>query len=185
VFAADGALLLPEGTELEGEVTFARPARHLRRNGQLRFLFETVRLPGEADAEAMKASLHGAELGRGQRVAIDEEGGATVTNSKARFVLPAVALLSLRSSLETEVADPAEAAVGGGSDILAQGPGGFVGWSLLGVALSQVSRPVAAGLGIVGFVRGAYRAVFGKGREVVIPADTAIQLQLAPASTGP
>lgn len=184
VFAADGRLLLPEGTELDGEVTFARPARHLRRNGQLRFLFETVRLPGE-DPEAMKASLQGAELGRGQRVAIDEEGGATVTNSKARFVLPAVALFSLRSSLETEVADVGEAATGGGSDILAQGPGAFVGWSLLGVGLSQISRPVAVGLGIVGVVRSTYRVAFGKGREVVIPADTAIQLQLAPATTGP
>jgi hypothetical protein len=184
VFAADGRLLLPEGTELDGEVTFARPARHLRRNGQLRFLFETVRLPGE-DPEAMKASLQGAELGRGQRVAIDEEGGATVTNSKARFVLPAIALFSLRSSLESEGAEAGEAGAGGGSDILAQGPGGFVGLSLLGVGLSQISRPVAAGLGIVGFVRSAYRAVLGRGREVVIPADTAIRLQLAPAADGP
>jgi hypothetical protein len=185
VFAGDGRLLLPEGTEIEGEVTFSRGARHLRRNGQLRFLFETVRLPGE-DPEAMKASLQGAELGRGQRVAIDEEGGATVTNSKARFVLPAVALLSLRSSLESEAPDPGEVGGGGGgSDILSQGPGGFLAWSLLGVGLSQISKPVAAVFGVVGVVRSTYRSFFAKGREVVIPADTAIQLQLAPAPTGP
>src|SRR5258706_10354516 len=158
VFAADGRLLLPEGTEIEGEVTFSRGARHLRRNGQLRFLFETVRLPGE-DPEAMKASLQGAELGRGQRVAIDEEGGATVTNSKARFVLPAVALLSLRSSLESEGPDPGEVGGGGGgSDILAQVPGGFLAWSLIRVGLSQISKPVAAAFGIVGVVRSTYRS---------------------------
>jgi hypothetical protein len=30
-----------------------------------------------------------------------------------------------------------------------------------------------------------YRNVVGKGREVVFPADTSIQLQLSPGSTGP
>ena len=184
LLSADGRLILPEGAEMEGEVTFSRAARHLHRNGQLRFLFSTVSLPGEAP-EAMKASLHAAELSRGQRVVIDEEGGTSVTNTGTRFILPAIALLSLRSSLETEGADPGELATGGGGDIAAQGPGGFVGWGLLGAALSQVSRPVAVGLGIVGFARSGYRAVFGKGREVVIPPDTPIQLQLSPSATAP
>lgn len=186
LLSADGRLILPEGSELDGEVTFSKAARHLHRNGQLRFLFETVNAPG-AERETLKASLHAAELGRGQGVVIDEEGGTRVANSNRRFILPAIALLTLHSSLESEGADPGEAAAagGGGSDILAQGPGGFVGWSLLGVALSQTSRPVAAVLGVVGLARSTYGAVFGKGRDVVIPAHTPLELQLAPEAAAP
>jgi hypothetical protein len=43
VFSASHELVLPEGVILDGEVTFAAPARRWHRNGQLRFLFERAR----------------------------------------------------------------------------------------------------------------------------------------------
>jgi hypothetical protein len=184
LFSSDHRLILPEGAELGGEVTFARGARHLHRNGQLRFLFETVTPPG-AEAESLKASLQAAELGRGQNIAIDDEGGTRVTNSNTRFILPALALLSLHSAGDSDAREAGEVGRDGGSGIGGGSAGGFVGWSLLGAALSQTSRPVATVLGVVGFVRTAYGAVFGKGREVVFPADTPIELQLSAAATHP
>ena len=42
VFSADHQLIIPEGTLIEGEVTRVRPARRLHRNGELRFLVETI-----------------------------------------------------------------------------------------------------------------------------------------------
>jgi hypothetical protein len=58
--------------------------------------------------------------------------------------------------------------------------GGFSGLGLLGVGLSQISRPTAIGLGAVGLARSLYASVFGKGRDVAFPAGTRIQVQLAP-----
>ena len=64
-----------------------------------------------------------------------------------------------------------------------RGVGGFLGLGLLGVGLSQISRPVGVTLAVVGVVRTVYTNVLGKGKEVSFPADTSIQLQLAPGPT--
>ena len=94
VFSAAHELVLPAGAKLAGQVTFVKPARHFRRNGQLRFLFDTVHAPGR-DSKALLASLYSVEAGRAERLAVDEEGGTTVTNSPARFIAPAIGTLAL------------------------------------------------------------------------------------------
>ena len=40
-------------------------------------------------------------------------------------------------------------------------------------------------LGVLGVVRTTYAGVIAKGREVVFPADTRIQVQLAPGAPAP
>ena len=57
VFSADHQVILPEGTKLTGEVTFAAPARRFHRNGRLRFLFERVQVPNQPPAPLLGA-LH-------------------------------------------------------------------------------------------------------------------------------
>jgi hypothetical protein len=187
VFTADQRLILPAGAELVGEVTLAKEARWLHRNGQLRFLFETVQLP-EQEPSKLLASLYSAQLSRDDSVAIDDEGGASVESPKTRFVAPALSLLALSSTMDFD----------GGRD---RGLGlpslpnpnvnvhrshtrgsalaGFFGMNILGVALSQISGPASVALGVVGAARNVYGSVLGRGREVVIPADTPLQLQLA------
>jgi hypothetical protein len=66
-----------------------------------------------------------------------------------------------------------------------RGVAGFLGLGLLGAGLGQLSRPVAVVLGVFGVARSVYSSLLGRGREVVIPARTPIQLQLSPASTTP
>ena len=80
VFSSTHQLILPAGTRLTGQVTFVKRARHFRRNGQLRFLFDTVHVRGR-DSAALLASLYSVEAGRAERLAVDEEGGTKVTNS--------------------------------------------------------------------------------------------------------
>lgn len=186
VFSDDNRLILPEGTELSGEVTFAKAARRLHRNGQLRFLFETVKAP-EREPEELLASLHSMQLGGSDRVAVDEEGGASATSSKARFIAPTLALLSTRASIGHDRDNDFRGArpEGSESDPGGRGIGGFIGLHLLGSALAQASRPVAVVLSVFGFVRTGYGAVFGRGQEVVIPANTPMELQLAPSPTKP
>src|SRR5260221_32621 len=180
VFSADHRLILPEGTKLLGEVTFSQPARRFHRNGKLRFLFESVQAPDGAE-QTLLGSLYSAESAQ-SRLAIDEEGGATTTNSSARFIAPAIGAIALAASLhgrpETDSDSPTPETVRGGPGSSAAG--GFLGLAALGVVIGQVSRPAAVALAAFGLARTGYAAVFGKGRNVSFPADTSIQIRLAP-----
>src|SRR5262249_10726545 len=162
VFAEDGRLIFPEGTRLTGEVTFAQPARRFHRNGQLRFLFERVE-PPDGDAAPMLAALHAVDVDADDRVALDDEGGAAVQNSKTRFVEPALALLALRGSLDQgeghgfeggvpREARPTSLSAGGGNNF-ARGVSGLIGFGAIGLVLSQVSRPLGIAFGVVGAAR--------------------------------
>lgn len=181
VFTADHRLILPEGTVLRGEVTLSKAARRFHRNGKLRFLFESVQVPDAAE-QTLLGSLYSVESERGSRVAIDEEGGATSTNSSARFIAPAIGALALAASLsshldyDTDGAGPETAHGRFGSGAV----GGFLGFATLGVVLAQVARPIALTLTVAGLARTAYSAIAGRGRNISFPADTSIQIRLAP-----
>jgi hypothetical protein len=181
VFSADHRLILPEGTHLRGEVTFGRPARRFHRNGKLRFLFDSVQVPDDAE-QTLLGSLYSVESSQGSRLAIDDEGGATGTTSKARFVAPALGAIALVASLhgrvETDSDSPApETNYGGpGSNVA----GGFLGLAAAGVVVAQLSHPAAVAMSALGLARTGYSAVFGKGHDVSFPADSSIQIRLAP-----
>jgi hypothetical protein len=184
VFSADHQLILPEGTTLSGEVTLATQARRFHRNGQLRFLFETVQAPEQTSMPQL-AALYSVQASGDDHVAVDDEGGTTLTNPKTRFIAPALGLLALRASIREDghrFADPDGDGTThtAGSGIGSRGLGGFLGFGLLGAAVGQISRPIGIGLSVVGAVRTLYTHIFGKGREVSFPADTPIQVRLAP-----
>jgi hypothetical protein len=186
VFSASHQLIFPEGTLVTGEVTLATAARSLHRNGQLRFLFERVQRP-DSDATPLLASLHAVDASGDDGVAIDEEGGASTTSSKTRFIAPTLAILALRANLnQHDHLDP-----DGDGHVIHEGSpaalstGGFIGFGLAGIPLSLMSRPVGLALSVFGAARTTYTNVLGKGRDVQFPADTPIQLQLAPGATSP
>jgi hypothetical protein len=184
VFSPDDQVILPQGTKLTGEVTFAKPARRFRRNGQLRFLFERVQVPNREPAPLLGA-LHAIDANDDDHVAVDDEGGATLENSKTRFIAPALSLLALHASMEQDghrFADPdGDGSIKtSGSGAGSRGVGGFIGMGVIGAAVSQIARPVGIALGAYGVVRTLYANVLGKGREVTFPADTPIQVRLAP-----
>ena len=184
VFSADHRVILPEGTILTGEVTRATPARRFHRNGQLRFLFERVQVPNQPSAPLLGA-LHAIDTSDEARVAVDDEGGATLENSKTRFIAPALALMSLHASLEGDGHQLRRSGrrridQDGGPGVGSRGVGGFIGMGLIGAAVSQITRPVGIAMGIYGAARTIYTNVLGKGREVTFPADTPIQVRLAP-----
>ena len=184
VFSADQRLILPQGAKLTGQVTVARAARSFHRDGQLRFLFERVEMPG-GTSDTLLASLYSVESDAGDKLVIDDEGGAKMTSSKARFVAPALGALALVGSMhgrvdyDTDRAGPETEYGGFGSSSL----GGWVGLGALGFGLSQISRPVSLTITIAGLARTTYSSVFGRGRNVSFPADTSIQVQLAPGTS--
>jgi hypothetical protein len=187
VFSADHHVILPEGTKLTGEVTLARPARKFHRNGQLRFLFENVQVPNQ-QAMPLLGALHSVDASSDDHVAVDDEGGATVENSKTRFIAPALSLMMLHASMEHDghsFADPdGDGTIkNAGNGVGARGMGGFIGMGLIGAAVSQITRPVGIAMGAYGAARTLYSNVLGKGREVTFEADTPIQVRLAPGKT--
>jgi hypothetical protein len=192
VFSDDHLLILPVGTKLTGEVTFAKHAQRFHRNGQLRFLFERAQPPDE-EAAPLLASLHSVDISRDDHVILDDEGGASVTNSKTRFVAPALSILALRGSVrgsrhgpdgDGDANDVAGAPTTVSGNLGAQGLGGFFGFGLLGLGLSQISQPVGVAFAAVGAVRTVYTNILGKGQELKFPAHTPIQVQLAPGPAG-
>jgi hypothetical protein len=186
VFSPEHQLIFPEGTILRGEVTLSRPARMLHRNGQLRFLFESVQPPA-AEATPLLASLQSVQASGDDKVAIDEEGGATLTNSKTRFIAPTLAILALRANVDQhDHLDPdGDGHVIHGGSPGALGVGGFIGAGIVGIPLSMIWKPAGLALTAIGAVRTTYSNVIGKGREVRFPAHTLIQLQLAPGPSTP
>jgi hypothetical protein len=181
VFSSTNQLILPVGARLKGHVTFVKRAGRFRRNGQLRFLFDSVHVDGR-DPARLLASLHAVEAGRGERVAVDEEGGAKGTNSPARFVAPALGTLALvglsQSHLDYDTDGLGPETEYGGA--LSGSVAGFVGASVTGVVISSLGHPAAVALGVLGVARTTYAGVFARGKDIVFPADTPIQVQLAP-----
>jgi hypothetical protein len=182
VFSADHQLILAEGSMLRGEVTLAKGARHFRRNGKLRFLIESVQTPAQ-ESRPLLASLHSVEAGADEHLAVDEEGGAKVENPGSRFVAPTLALLALHAT-----ADPGRRGFDNDADdgtlqspgVGARSIGGFLGWGAIGLVLSQISQPAAVIFAAVGAARSVYSSFLAKGREVSFPADTPIEVRLAP-----
>jgi hypothetical protein len=184
VFSNDQKVIFPEGTKLTGEVTFATPARRFHRNGRLRFLFESVQVPNQAPAP-LAGALHAIDASSDDRVALDDEGGATLENSNTRFIAPALAILALHASMDRDGQSHPDPDGDGsiktaGSGAGARGIGGFIGMGFFGAAVSQITRPVGIAMGVYGAARTIYTNVLGKGREVTFPADTPIQVRLAP-----
>ena len=185
VFTADHRLILPEGTVLDGEVTLAKAAKGFHRNGQLRFLFESVHLPA-GEQVSLKASLQSVNGSADDNMQLDDEGGAKLSDPKTRFIAPALSLLALRGTLDRhDHLDPD----GDGHVIQSSNPGatsvgGFFGLGLLGIPLAHIAPPVGITLSAVGAARTVYRNVLAKGREVKFPADTVMKLQLAPGPSG-
>jgi hypothetical protein len=187
VFSSDHQLILPEGTTLTGEVTQAKQAQRFHRNGQLRFLFEKVQAPEQQPATLL-AALYSVQARGDDHVAVDDEGGTTLTSPKTRFIAPALAILALNASIEQDghrYADPdGDGSMRtAGSGVGSRGMGGFLGFGLLGAGVGQITRPVGIGLSVVGAARTIYTNILGKGREVSFPADTPIQVRLAPGPT--
>jgi hypothetical protein len=183
VFSSNHQLLLPEGTTLAGEVTYAVPARRMRRNGKLRLLFATVRRPAERD-QPLLASLYALQSGAAEHLALDEEGGASVTNPKTRFLGPAIGVLALTGAIRQHTEAPDEPGDVGPEihgNPGAQVSGGFLGFGLIGAVAGRLSRPASIAFGAIGMARTVYGSFFAKGREVSFPVDMPIQVRLAPA----
>ena len=160
-------LILPQGAILRGSVVQVEPARHMSRNGQLRFVFHDLVLPSGLDQE-VSAVLAGVQAGKTDNLKLDSEGGAQATSPKSRYLQTGIALGLAAVS----------AAGDGDVDILNKSAGGANGFKLVGIAVGIAARsnPLGIAMGALGASRSVYIHFIARGRDVVFPKNTAMQI---------
>lgn len=160
-------LILPQGAILKGSVIQVEPARHMSHNGQLRFVFHDLVLPGGLD-EKVNAVLSGVQAGKADNLKLDSEGGAQATSPKTRYLQTGIAigLAALASSGD------------GDADVSNKAAGGAGGFKLVGIAIGIAvrSQPLGIAMGALGASRSIYIHFVARGREVVFPENTAMQI---------
>lgn len=159
-------LIVPEGSILDGSVVQVRPARRLNKNGELRVAFHELRLP-DGVTQAIEANLESVQAGKSANVKLDSEGGAQATTPKKAY-------LSTAAEIGLAVLS------GSDDDLLNRGSGGAGGYKLIGIALvlAVQSRIFSASMGGYGAGMSVYTHFIARGRDVVFPKDTAMQIGL-------
>jgi hypothetical protein len=171
-----GRLILPAGTRLRGSVLQVRAARNLHRNGQLRIAFRQVILPDGA-VQTVDTSLQGVESDAAGNVQLDTEGGAKSTPSKTRYLTTGASVgLALIGS-------------GGKNDVGTAGPvtGGATGYKLIGIIVGAAfqNHTYAILMSAYGGGSSIYRNFLARGREIVFPKNTAMDIGFGNRTTLP
>lgn len=177
----EGKLVIPQGSSLNGDVVQVSSARHLGHNGQLRFAFHELALPDGVE-QKIDAVLSGVEAGKAENLKLDSEGGAQATSPKSRYLKTGISLgmaaISAGGDADSKVASPA----GNSSNRIVGGAGGF---KLVGIVLGATVRSRAFGysMGAYGAGLSVYSHFLARGREVIFPKDTAMDIAVATRPT--
>jgi hypothetical protein len=174
LFSADHHLLFPADTRLIGQFVQVKPARHLHRNGELRFVFEHIETPDGA-LSSMQGSLESMEVDRAAGMKLDEEGGTRATDSKTRYLSTglaiAMAAVAARPDADHGTTDPA-------GDPTVRTGAGESGFGLAGALLSYAAKspPVSIAFGAYGASASIYSNFLSRGHDVVLPKDTPMEI---------
>jgi hypothetical protein len=162
-------LILPQGAILQGSVVQVQPALHMSRNGELRFVFHDLVLPSGLD-QKVSAVLAGVQAGKTDNLKLDSEGGARATSPKSRYLQTGIALGLAAVS----------AAGDGDADVLNKSAGGAGGFKLVGIAvgIAAHSNSLGIAMGALGASRSIYVHFIARGRDVVFPKNTAMQIDI-------
>jgi hypothetical protein len=163
-------LILPQGAILRGSVVQVEPARHMSRNGQLRFVFHDLVLPNGLE-QKVSSVLAGVQAGKTDNLKLDAEGGARTISPKSRYLQTGIALGLAAVS----------AAGDGDADVLNKSAGGANGFKLVGIAVGIAARsnPLGIAMGALGASRSVYIHFIARGRDVVFPENTAMQIGIS------
>lgn len=168
----DKLLIFPQGSHLKGSVVQVRPARRMSRNGQLRVVFREI-VPPAGIEQKIQASLEGVQSGKGQDLKLDSEGGAEAQAPKTRYLQTAIAI--------------GLAAASSGDDVTNQVEGGAGGFRVVGIVLGATvrSQPLGMAMGTLGASRSIYVHFIARGRDVVFPKNTAMEIGIGQGTGSP
>jgi hypothetical protein len=205
LYSASHQLVLPANTRLVGQVLQAQPARKMHRNGELRVIFERIETPDEAvqalaavhpaatqtetldgrrSSQTIVGNLEGVEVDRRSNISLDEEGGARTTDSKTRYLSTGLALLVAAAAAHP---DAAHGTVDAGGDPSVRTAAGGSGFRLVGalVGLASKSTPISIALSAYGASSSVYSNFLSRGRDVVLPKDTPVEISFGAPHPAP
>jgi hypothetical protein len=168
VLDANHTLVVPEGSEIIGQITQAKPARSFGRQGKLRFRFRELRFPS-GFSQPVEGTLAGADSNKSANLQIDSEGGVQ-PKTQNRVIVPLVLTLLAGRALDDDGSAAAHGAVASN------------GFGIVGrvVGIVATSRNVAAGIGIYGAALSFYDLWLARGHDVVFPKNTRIEITTTP-----
>ena len=119
--------------------------------------------------------------------------GKHARNRSSNQFLVSFSQLAGHNKVDDDDIDPATGAAlppvtsveSGSLGVGGKGIGSFLGFGMIGVGLARFSHPLGVALAAVGVARTVYGTVFARGHDVSFPADTAIQVQIAPGPARP
>ena len=163
----DGSVAVPQGSVLTGTVTQAKPARRMARDGQLRFSFRELTLPG-GQPESVRASLTGADTTSASQLAMDSEGDVK-PKPQDKVLVPLLLLALAARPLDRDGGEHQLGKDASGSNSL-----GLIGF-IVGTAAQQPY--FASGLGYYGAALAIWNRIFARGKEVTFAKDTRVVIQ--------
>jgi len=182
LYSADHKLILPADSRLIGRVLEARPARHLRRSGELRVIFELIELPGGA-LQSVQGTLEGIEVDRAAHMKLDDEGGAHGSNGKTRYLSTgaAVAMAAIAAHPDVE-----RGSVDTGGDPAVRAGSGASGFGLAGtlIGLAAKSNLVSIVFSAYGASASIYANFLSRGHDVVLPKNAPLEIGLGTTHPG-
>jgi hypothetical protein len=178
-------LILPQGSRLEGTVRQVQPARRMKKNGQLRIAFQKL-IPPDGIAEEVEATLEGVQSGKDANVKLDSEGGAAATTPKTRYLATAVALSLAAASTGGGDTDVDNGVAHAQANTGAQVAGGVNGFKVVGMVLGLAvhSRALGYTMGAYGAGMSLYLHFIARGKEVVFPKNTAMEIGIGTRKIG-
>jgi hypothetical protein len=179
-------LILPQGSKLIGAVLEARPARKFAHTGQLRIVFHQV-VPPNGLEQRVEASLEGVEAEKdgGNRLKLDSEGGAEVTQPKTRYSTTAISIFLAATSFRTDIDKGVQEHPGG--TFGSRAANGGSGFGVIGFAVGALahSRVLASTMGIYGAATTVYSRFIARGSDVVYPKYTVMAIGIGTRAPHP
>jgi hypothetical protein len=177
VLDANHKLVLAEGAELRGTVTESRAARSFGRNGQLRFAFRGVEVPGQHIQQAY-GTVKAAEGIAGENITLDEEGNVKANPGQNRFVAPLLLAATALGGHDDDDDSRRGFGAGGNTGKMTVASNGF-GLIARVLAFTVHSQAMATGFGAYGFGKSIYFRFLTRGNQVTFPKDTEVAVQLS------
>jgi hypothetical protein len=168
VFDAGHALEIPQGSQLIGTVTQAKPARWFGRSGKLRFNFRELKLP-DGLSQHVDGTLTGADASRSSDLQLDADGGVQSKSRNGAAIPLALTVLAGRALDD-------DGSLAGNSAVASNGFG-IVGRVVGAVASSS---NLAAGIGFYAAALSFYDRWVARGHDVLFRKDTRIEVTTSP-----
>jgi hypothetical protein len=172
----DHDVIVPQGSRLTGTVSQVRPARRMKKNGQLRIRFQELTQPDGIQGK-VEATLEGVQSAKDANVKLDPEGGAEATTPKTRYLATALSLTLAAASVRSD-SDVDHGVAHAGGDTGPRIAGGANGFKLVGIVLGLAvqSRALGYAMGAYGAGMSVYSNFMARGHEVVFPKNTLMEI---------